>query len=189
MPNEPEHRSLDTPKDQSLPYFVYGALKPGMPAFERLRGFVSKHEVDVVSGDLWVRDGLPMLCTNASQNITGVLLTWKPDQEERGYEQVRNFEPRSHYRWSEIELRSGTRANTLVMRFSGKGNPQVLDRNSWNLHDDPAFGPGLKAVEEVLREVDAMPSGSFESDWQRFFRSQMAYLLLWSTLCTVHRPS
>jgi hypothetical protein len=182
MLDERQSKLLDAPEDQNLPCFVYGALKPGMPAFEQLRGFVAKHEPDAVSGDLWVRDGLPMLRTNDSQNISGVLLRWMPGQEADGYRAVCHFEPRSHYSWSEVELRSGTKANTLVMRFAGKGNPQVLDQNRWNLRDDPAFGPGMEAVESALREVDAMPGDSRQSDWHRFFRSQMAYLLLWSIL-------
>jgi hypothetical protein len=182
MPNEQISRKIESPKNPDLPYFVYGALKPGMPAYERLRGFVECHEPDTVSGDLWVRDGLPILCANNSQNIFGVLLTWKPAQEEEGYREVCHFEPTSHYKWEEVILGSGRKANTLVMRSKSKGNPQVLEKNCWNLRDDPAFGPGLGEVGAVLLEVDVMLGDSFESNWRRFFRSQMAYLLLWSIL-------
>ena len=89
------------------------------------------------------------------------------------YRVVCEFEPRKHYDWTEAILESGRLANTLVIRFPNKGNPQHLDSSSWSLADDPAFGSGLETVRQVLEEVDRMPGDSFDSNWQRFFRSQM----------------
>ena len=183
MPTTSRNSALATPADQSLPYFVYGALKPGMPAFLRLRDDVAKYQPDFAWGELLVRDGLPMLLSGNREEISGVLLTWKPGHEDKAYQKICEFEPRAHYRWEEVELLSGARANALVIRYDKeKGNAQLWGKNSWDLKDDPAFGLGLVEVEAVLREVDAMPGGSFESEGHRFFRSQMAYLLLWSIL-------
>jgi hypothetical protein len=182
--NEPRNKMLRIPEEPNLPYFVYGALKPGMPAFERLRNFVELHSLETVSGELWVRDGLPMLSLRGSDNIIGFLLTWKTDQQEKAYQAVCDFEPSSQYSWEKITLDSAEIANTLVMRSSSKGNPRrVIDKKYWNLSDDPAFGPGLEEVGTMLREVTAMPGGSSsQPNWSKFFRSQMAYLLLWSIL-------
>jgi len=177
-----QSESMDMPPRQDLPLFVYGALKPGMPAFETLRQCVESFSDDSVPGELVVRDGLPLLRTNEYDTVRGYLLQWKTGLEREGYSAVCNFEPRKHYEWAEVVLGSGGQANALVIRFPNKGNPQHLDSSAWNLSDDPAFGPGLEAVACVLEEVDRMPDDSFETNWQRFFRSQMGYLLLWSIL-------
>jgi gamma-glutamylcyclotransferase (GGCT)/AIG2-like uncharacterized protein YtfP len=178
-----ETNVLEPPTNSSLPFFVYGALKPGMPAFEQLRPLVEPtFQRDQVGGQLYVRDGLPLLKSSGGSSVQGFLLRWLPGKEADGYDVVCKFEARNHYKWSEVTLESGTRANTLVICSPAKGNPQLIDSSSWSLSDDPAFGPGLIAVQRVLEEVDRMPSDSFDSNWPRFFRSQMAYLLLWSIL-------
>ena len=180
-----ETRPMDLPEKLDWPLFVYGALKPGFPAFEGIRPSVNTFKHDAVTGELLVRDGLPLLRKSDHGSVTGYLLHWKPGQERTGYEAVCAFEPRKHYEWSEVTLATSTQANALVIRFPDKGNPQRLDSSSWSLADDPAFGPGLETVRRVLEEVDRMPGDSrdsLDSNWPRFFRSQMAYLLLWSIL-------
>lgn len=165
-----------------MPLFVYGALKPGFPAFEAIHESVETFKRDAVIGELLVRDGLPLLDKTDHGCVEGYLLHWKPGQEGTAYAVVCAFEPRKHYCWSEVTLATGTQANALVIRFPNKGNPQHLDSLSWSLVDDPAFGPGLETVRRVLEEVGSTPDDTFEFNWQRFFRSQMAYLLLWSIL-------
>lgn len=171
------------PTDQTLPLFVYGALKPGLPAYEQLRDLVKSYSIDSVNGELYVRDGLPLLRLNGHDETEGFLLDWKPGHGYDGYKLVCDFEPRSHYQWKTIDLKSGCHANALVMRYENKGNPECLHVRSWKLQNDPAFGPGLDAVEKMLVEVDAMPKSSgYDPNFEKFFRSQMAYLLLWSIL-------
>ena len=149
---------------------------PNMPAFEQLRPLVeSPLQRDQVKGGLYVRDGLPLLNVNVSGSVHGFVLRWLPNTD--GYKVVCEFEPRSHYKWFEVTLESGTLANTLVIRFPTKGNPQYIEACSWSLSDDPAFGEGLKTVRLVLEEMNHI-----SDTWQKFFRSQMAYLLLWSIL-------
>lgn len=173
--------AMDSPPNKSLPLFVYGAFMPNMPAFEQLRPLVeSPLQPDQIKGGLYVRDGLPLLNVNASGSVHGFVLRWLPNTD--GYKVVCEFEPRSHYKWFEVTLESGTLANTLVIRFPTKGNPQHIEACSWSLSDDPAFGQGLKTVRLSIKEMDQMPCNSFDANWHRFFRSQMAYLLLWSIL-------
>lgn len=47
-----QRSTLDLPTDMSLPIFVYGALKPGMPAYEQLRDLIEDFSKDAVSGEL-----------------------------------------------------------------------------------------------------------------------------------------
>ena len=177
-----QSKAMYMPSNENLPLFVYGALKPGLPAFETVRQWVRSFASDSVTGELFVRDGLPLLRTSQHGVVEGHLLHWHSGMEREAYAAICAFEPRTHYMWSEVMLQSGAQANALAIRFPNKGNPQHLESSSWKLSDDPAFGPGLDEVQCVLAEVDQMLSNSSDSDWQLFFRSQMAYLLLWSIL-------
>lgn len=180
MTGTPESTQLDLPDDTSLPLFVYGALKPGMPAFESLRGFLGgQPETAKVLGELYVRDGLPLLFLNDAVEVRGFLLGWRPEMASDAYQAVCVFEPRKHYEWGVVDVVEGGQANVLLVRYPTKGNPQPLHKTEWQLTDDPAFGEGLAVVREVLHEIEA--NGDW-NDWQRFFRAQMAYLLLWSIL-------
>jgi len=179
MSDADQSKAMDPPERLDWPLFVYGALKPGLPAFEAIRTLVETFTRDVVTGELLVRDGLPMLRKSDHGSVDGYLLHWKPGQADTGYAAVCAFEPRKHYAWSEVTLETGAQANALVIRSPTKGNPQHLDSSSWSLTNDPAFGPGLETVQRVLEEVDRM---SDSDKWPRFFRAQMAYLLLWSIL-------
>jgi hypothetical protein len=172
---------LDPPPDASLPMFVYGALKPGMPAFERIRPFtLAPYQRDQVKGALYVRDGLPLVYLDREGMTQGFLLKWNPGLETEGYRAICEFEPKKHYQWAEIALCSGMTANGLTVRYPGKGNPQPLHSAVWRLSDDPAFGEGLRVVRESVQELKR--EEDTWSAWQKFFRSQMAYLLLWSIL-------
>ena len=176
--------AMSLPPNLDLPLFVYGALKPGMPAYEQLADCVEGVSKDGVGGRLWVRDGLPLLHLNGYDWTGGFLLRWKIGREREGYERVCKFEPRSHYEWSEVDLKkSECRANVLIIRHERRGNAEHHDDNTWNLQNDAAFGVGLDTVEKVLKEVDGMSrDNEFDTDLEGFFRSQMAYLLLWSIL-------
>lgn len=179
--SDDRNRPMDLPADTLLPLFVYGALKPGMPAFEQLRPLVAQPNLrERVEGELYVRDRLPLLKLNGYRSVEGFLLRWIPGQESQGYAAVCGFEPRKHYQWEVVNVLSGIQANVLVIRFPDKGNPQPVPSSCWRLSDDPAFGPGLEAVQQMVEEINCMPED--EAVWPRFFRSQMAYLLLWSIL-------
>ena len=71
MSNKDESSSgLSLPQDLSLPLFVYGSLKPGMPAFESISKLVlNDPESAQVVGALYLRDGLPLLFLNGSKKI------------------------------------------------------------------------------------------------------------------------
>ena len=178
----PDSSLLDLPPNVELPLFVYGALKPGLPAHGPLRSFLLSTYPAAITGQLWVRDALPILRTEDIGEVHGYLLVWKPELALEAYKSVCLFEPRKHYQWSTTIVDSGAAANVLAARFPFKGNPVFLNSSAWRLSDDPAFGPALDEVESVLNEVEATPPSSESSMWRRFFRAQMAYLLLWSVL-------
>ena len=73
MSNQDESSSgVSLPQDLSLPLFVYGSLKPGMPAFESISKLVLDNPESVqVAGTLYLRDGLPLLFLDRSKKIKG----------------------------------------------------------------------------------------------------------------------
>lgn len=176
---EMQSSAMDLPGDISLPFFTYGLLKPSMPAFGMLKPYLANEPVlDIVRGELFARDGLPLLHLNGSLPVRGYRMHWCDDAFAEAYEAVGRFEPRKHYTWKQVILESGQEANVLVDRFPTKGNPQPLDDPSqWRITDDPAFGEGLATVADTIAELD-----NTDSQWKRFFKAQMAYLLLWSIL-------
>ena len=186
MSNKDESSSgLSLPQDLSLPLFVYGSLKPGMPAFESISKLVldSPESAEVV-GTLYLRDGLPLLFLDGSKKIKGYVLKFDP--EKSGYEQVCTFEPKTQYQWTTYVTTNGLRVNLLTGKKIQQGNAVASDFADWQLKNDPAFGEGLPVVRSVMNEIIANKQWTL---WEKFFRSQMAYLLLWSivermaTLC------
>lgn len=173
-----ESSGMNLPQDLSLPLFVYGSLKPGMPAYESIAGLVVGSPMrDHVAGTLYLRDGLPLFFLKDSRKISGYVL--KFDSSSLGYEQICAFEPKSQYQWEEAETANGLRVNILIGKEISKGNPVVCESDEWQLVHDPAFGEGLPVVRRAMEEIIA---NTHWNSWEKFFRSQMAYLLLWSII-------
>jgi hypothetical protein len=184
-----EPKVIPLPRDISLPFFAYGSLKPGEPAHHQIEGFLAETPSEaVIEGCLWVRDGLPLLetPTDCPTGVQGFLLKFKPELYREAYEAICSFEPRKHYSWRSQVLRGLTNVvNVLVGKKLSRGRAVQLETGSWTLLDDPVFRFGLAEVDRVLSSdavnvfVSAPPN---DFDWPRFFRLQMAYLLLWSAI-------
>jgi hypothetical protein len=68
-----------------------------------------------------------------------------------------------------------------------KGNPCRLEESEWSFRKDPVFDYGLGTVKETQDSLqkeyeDAISRGEDGFNWSRFFKMQMAYLLLWSAI-------
>lgn len=172
---------LDLPRRIDLPYFTYGLLQPGELAHRQLDGLLIAECRAEVKGSLRVRDGIPLLAAAPSETIHGWLLEFR---DVGGYRAIVQFEPTKLYRWEEIKTIDGVTANTL-MGATDTGS-HVLHDDRWTGSKDPVFVHGLGVVREVVDGPDGRVP--FESvppealDWVRFFRVQMAYLLLWSAI-------
>lgn len=180
-------RVLPLPDDLGLPFFTYGAFKPGELAFSQVARFLDRPpELAKALGSLTVRDGLPLLDDQGDRPIHGFLLFFGPTERAAAYQTICRFEPRAHYRWTAAALASPpVRANLLVGKKLDRGRPQDLEDDTWSFRLDPVFAHGLGLVEATATQYGQAP---FEStppedfDWERFFRLQMAYLLLWSAI-------
>jgi hypothetical protein len=178
---------ISLPQNPELPFFAYGAFKPGELAFTQIETFLDQQPTRATAaGSLKVRDGLPLLDDRSGGSVQGFLLTFSTDHCLSAYETICRFEPKAIYSWKKVILTSPTvPANLLVGKKLDHGRPQDLEENSWSFRLDPVFKHGIPIIEKTVaqlghkRFVSAPPE---RFDWPRFFRLQMAYLLLWSAI-------
>jgi hypothetical protein len=175
-------KPIGVPSDTSLPYVAYGLFKPNEFAFLQIEEFLATAAVPVVlDGSLRTRDGLPLL-ELGSGRTEGFRLVFRSDVADQAYAAIGAFEPDSHYSWQKTEV-GGTMANVLVGRRLDHGSIE-LDESSWTYRTDPVLHYVPKVVAKGLRDDGAefvsAPSESF--DWERLFRLEMHYVLLWTLL-------
>jgi hypothetical protein len=177
------------PNNLKLPFFSYGIFKSGELAYQRLRPYVEGAPMSAtVNGVLWLRDGLPLLEQSASGTVRGCLLGFRPSRETEAYRLVSETEPANHYEWAEMEvaLADGSRldANALAGRDPQQAS-SLLEGEEWTGREDPVLTYAIELIRETSKNsagavFESAPPESF--DWPRFFRLQMAYLLLWSAI-------
>jgi hypothetical protein len=167
---------MNTPDDLSLPFFAYGLLKPGQPAFVQIRDYVAVAGCVTARapGDLLIQDGLPILKKTDNKTTEGVLVTFKDKLSARkAYKTISAFEPAAIYEWDTVVV-ANQRANVLYAAHPEAGNP--IDWPDWDGWDGALFEVALQVVEETRQQA------SRSRNYHRLFRLQMAYLLLWSAI-------
>lgn len=173
---QPHTDSLDNflPGDVALPFFAYGLFRPGQIAFFRLQEFVERATAHSrVLGDLRVRDGLPLLVESQNGSVTGSLLEFRADDSTTAYGRIAELEPRHQYEWRTIDV-DGRSTNVLFGRRPDRGAVPLND--DWDGWQDPLFVEALTVVEETIRGC------GHGGGLPNFFRTQMAYMLLWSSI-------
>jgi hypothetical protein len=177
---------IPLPEKTDLPCFVYGLFKPDELAFQRVSAFLGDSPVRAAAaGTLWIRDGLPLLEPSSDAQVDGHLLRFEPSKAAQAYAVICEFEPEHQYRWQTLSLLEPSMpANALVGRKPRHGSVHS-EVDNWSSDQDPVFLYGVLEVKAVadkegLKEFESAPPDSF--DWPRFFRLQMAYLLLWSAI-------
>jgi hypothetical protein len=179
---------LPAPDDVTLPFFSYGVFKPGEFAYRQLESLVDdRPESATVSGSLWLRDGLPLLEPGTEGSVAGCLLEFKPGKEADAYALVSKVEPGEHYEWMTVEVTSAGKhrgANALRGLLPSEFSAP-FEGYEWTGRQDPVFNEAIKLLHESVKEhaetkFVSVPPESL--DWNRFYRLQMAYLLLWSAI-------
>lgn len=181
--------SLSPPQNLELPYFAYGLFQVGELCHSRIEPYLSVPPAfDSVRGILFVRDGLPLVSLHDGNDLVveGSVLHFHGERRREAYDEIAAFEPSAHYRWdTTATVSTGRRVNILVVRSPSKGHPEEFDGSRWSHRDDPVFCVGLRVVSEIADEFgnERFPSSPPDAfDWPRFFRLQMAYLLLWAAI-------
>jgi hypothetical protein len=176
---EQDTPGLAPPSRLDLPCFVYGLFMPGELAFNRISGLVVAHRAAIVNGELFVRDGLPLLKLSGGCTVPGHLLNFG-NLSRLAYKLISEFEPRNHYSWKTALLSSpSVEANLLEGINLDRAGADATEFGTWCTKDDPVFTEGLAEVKRVFRDVE-LDAGA--TPWTRLFRLQMAYLLLWSAI-------
>lgn len=179
---------LELPSRAELPLFVYGLLAPGQPAHQRVLGdlVAPPAPATMTTGALRIRDGLPVLDSEASGGVEGFLLTPLEGRGRALYDAVCAFEPRNQYRWLVAQVLSGpgtAPANTLQGRHPERGSTEESFRG-WTAADDPGLGAGMHHVRQAALRYGPppppRPGDAHAAMWERFFGLQATYLLLWS---------
>lgn len=178
---------LSLPTNLELPFFAYGAFKPGELAFTQIEQFLDQQPtLATATGSLKVRDGLPLFVEQSVGNVCGSLLTFSADNRITAYETICRFEPKAIYYWKAVTLSfPSVLANLLVGKKLEQGRPHDIEGNIWSFRLDPVFEYGLNVIEDTATKLCldpflSAPPERFE--WPRFFQLQMAYLLLWSAI-------
>jgi hypothetical protein len=174
---------LPLPENLDLPFFTYGAFKPRELAFPQIERFLAQPPGPASAlGSLKVRDGLPLYVESGGRRIPGFIIVFRDSDRLAAYETICRFEPKAVCSWKATTLASPpVRANLLV----GPERPTVFLEVVRPSSVDPVFNHGLAPVETTAAQLGQEPSLSAPPDrfdWPRFFRLQMAYLLLWSAI-------
>lgn len=178
----------EMPTNPHNPLFVYGTLKPGELAHQLIANDVERAEEATVQGDLWVRDGVPLIWQDSGHRVQGALIWFK---STAGYEKVCAFEPKSFYQWgsaeADTEVEINVEANVLVPARRLKpdsGGKDVLGE-PWRTALDPLLKYGLNTVTAVIRAdglTGLAPADEAPETWNRYYRLQSAYMLACSIL-------
>lgn len=178
---------MDRPSNLQRPFFTYGIFKPGQIGHFKLREYVDRSEAATVGGELWERDGVPLLDTIQTHDIHGDVLWFTSDRLEEAYDEITDIEPEDQYEWKEIKANTESgeeQVNALVGIEVHRGGNMLQNSNNdyvtnWDgRRHDPMFKEGLEVVEETLINCP----DSAEADLKDFFQLQMAYMLLWSAI-------
>ncbi len=167
---------MDIPKDITIPFFAYGIFQPGQIAYFKLEKFVYSASKSQINGKLLIRDGLALYAPGGSESdiVDGYSILFKPDYFIEAYKAISEFEPDHYYKWSTTS--KGNKHNVLEGKCPGRGGHHIDDKKSLDSWNDPLFTGALDVIKKEIST--ARP----DSEFNGFFRLQMAYMLLWSSI-------
>ncbi|MCC6814507.1 MAG: hypothetical protein IT498_10745 [Rubrivivax sp.] len=169
---------MEIPTNPEIPFFAYGAFRPGELAFLKIREFVDRCEQDGVPGTLRIRDGLPIAdLASTNSQIDGFLIFFREGTQEEAHKKIVELEPDKQYEWKPIQSIGGQTANILAGLKPRKGSKELEE--PWTGKNDPLFTSALEVIDEVLDDIQ-----NHQSTWdlKPLFRLEMAYLLLWTAI-------
>ena len=176
-----KEQNMKSPANTNLPYFDYGLFKPGELAFKKIADFLNASpEHYTINGlFLWLRDGVPLLGDHYyGTPVSGVILRFQPKNASQAYEIISEFAGWVQYEWNTLHLTVNKIAvNVLWGKQPEKGSDRIIGDN-WTVKNDPIFDSGMALVRQTIekygKEFFREPF-----NWERLFKLQMAYLLLW----------
>ena len=169
---------MNIPNNTKLPFFAYGLFKPGQLCFFRIKNLVKEYSEAELSGRLKERDGIPLLILDSCSKVKGFLIQFIDENEVNAYKRIIGIEPEEVYKWQEIQLADGTKANALLGRKDDRGSSDLEHTEEWDSRTDLFFKDAVEEIETLLNNNSEFNCDNFKT----IFRLQMAYSLLWSAL-------
>jgi hypothetical protein len=174
-----------SPRDSSLPYFAYGALKKDEIAWNQLADFAGPVKAELLPGyKLAIVDGTAYALAHLLGRIQGDLICFT--NNEQAYAKIALFEGlydrRPRYEWTVIQI-GDSEANML----RAKQPPQrYIEASSWSVSDDPVFTEGLRFIYGNLSKLTArlkegvLGYAEQQDYWSDFFQLQAIVQFQWS---------
>lgn len=179
--------TLKPPHDNTLPFFTYGIFKPNQLAYSRIGKYVKKTFPEKINYRMRMRDGVPLIVPPVNNKISypakGYLIYFKDDSSKKAYEVISNMEHKKLYKWEVIKI-GENKANVLIGINPELGSSHMeVNPGNYDGNDDPLFKEALDVVEQELSDENKRLMSVSD-----FFKLQMAYMLLWSSIdryCTL----
>ena len=182
MPNN--HNPLKLPRNTDLPFFAYGIFKPGQLAYSKIADFVQRPIPSQINYEMLMRDGVPLIVppkkNKVNYNTEGYLIYFYEESRKNAYEVIIRNQTEKLYSWEVIQV-GENKANVLM-----GVNPELgtsYGSKSYDGSEDPYFNEAIDVIEEELNDEN-----KHWSSVNDFFKLQMAYMLLWSSIeryCTL----
>lgn len=171
---------MNPPDNIELPFFAYGLFKPGQLAFYKIQNLIGSYSQTNIFGYLKERDGVPIFVESDNSLLKGFLIKFKDECEAEGYAKITSLEPKKYYKWIESVTTDNITCNVLLGKNPNKGTSD-FENGIWDGKKDPYFNEALIEIRSILEdEKNNRPIGP--SNFEAFFRLQMAYLLLWISI-------
>jgi len=177
---------MKPPANLELPFFAYGLFKPGEPAHKIIGKFLESEPVPLKfeHSNIQIRDAIPLLVSDGEWMVEGYILNFTQNESTKAYEAITRFVSvgdKSQYEWNSLIVSDDIKVNALVGHNPSDGS-FPFDETNWQAKNDPLFNEGVNEIEKIFHECRTSNFDSRHFDWAAFFKLQMAYLLLWSSI-------
>ena len=181
--NMPQNQNnpLKPPRNIDLPFFAYGIFKPNQLAYSRIASFVRKTYPEEINYNMLMRDGVPIIVPKRNDmshsKTRGHLIYFNDVDSKDAYDIISSNQLEKLYKWEVIEV--GENKANVLMGVNPKLGSTYHEgpEGCYDGKEDPYFKEAIKVIEQELNDKSKhLPSIN------NFFRLQMAYMLLWSSI-------
>ncbi len=175
-----ENNPLKLPIKKDLPFFAYGIFKPGQIAYSRIKHCVKTSYEYEIDYKMRMRDGVPLIVpskSNGYNKTKGYLIYFNEEDYGEAYEIISKTHYEKLYKWEQINV--GVNKANVLMGVNPKMGSSPIESSEGNYdgRNDPYFKELIVVVENELRDKD-----KHWSNINDFFKLQMSYLLLWTSI-------
>ena len=177
--NDYDNRTLKSPHNTELPFFTYGIFKPGQLAYSKIGSCVKNHYEHEIDYKMLMRDGVPLITAQSKghHKTLGHLIYFNRDCTKKAYESISKSAHENLYEWKEIKV-GENKANILMGVNPEMGSsPFEGEIGDYKGQNDPYFKEAIETVENELNDEN-----KHWSNINDFFKLQMSYLLLWTSI-------